>query len=81
MLCPSLEVKTRLGHAAWDWSTGESPLHYAVMCGRDDAVRRLVGAGADVDATADNIPGFAGETPLHGAVQADKGDMVSTEGR
>ncbi len=45
-------MKTSLGSASWDWSSGESPLHYAALSGRADLLRRMVEAGADIDAAA-----------------------------
>ncbi len=73
----SSEVKLGLSSARWRWRTNEAPLHLAALSGRTEALRRLLDAGADVNASASAVPQVEGaETPLHAAVKAGRADIV-----
>ena len=53
---------------------GFTALHYAAFFGSPDAVRALVGAGADVEARSTNQEFAPEATPLHSAVAAGRMD-------
>lgn len=52
-------------------SKGNTPLHEAVIHGRQSIVQILVGRGADV-----RVPNAFGKTPLHIAAELGKGDLI-----
>ena len=53
--------------------SGQTALHFAARGGQAEAARRLIQAGAQIDATGDD-----GFTPLRVAVSLDKEDVVRT---
>jgi ankyrin repeat protein len=56
-------------------ASGDSPLHIAALCGKDEVVKYLISKGADVNAKSKN-----GDTPLHTVTSAEAAKILISAG-